>query len=95
MELNTNELLLDLVRGQEHTQTMVKDMSDRLFGTGGQPGILMTMHKEHKDEFQKLDGDREKLQNRVEGVEKKVWYATGFGAALGAIASFVGFKIHH
>lgn len=95
MELDTNTILLDLVKGQEHTQTMVKAMSDRLFGAEGQPGVLMTMHEEHKDEIKTAKIEQAELTKRVEGVERKIWYATGFGAALGAVASFIGFKIHH
>ena len=88
MELDSNQILLDLVKGQAQTQTMVKDMSDRLFGTSGQPGVLITMHQEHKK-------DQDELATRITSVEKKVWYATGFGAAIGAVASLIGFKIHH
>ncbi len=84
MELDANVILLDLVKGQEKTQQMVTDMSNRLFGTSGQPGALFIMHD-----------DQKALEIRVQKVENKVWWATGFGAALGSLLSYVGFRIHH
>ena len=43
----------------------------------------------------KETGELPHLESRVSAVEKKVWYATGFGAAIGTLLSYVGFKLHH
>ena len=39
--------------------------------------------------------DEDGLESRVKSVEKKVWYATGFGAAIGTALSYLGFKLNH
>lgn len=44
--------------------------------------------------FTFLSSSHEKLDARVNGVEKKVWYGTGVGTTLGAIAGFAASYFH-
>lgn len=96
--MEIDNILLDVIKSQQRTETTVNEMSNRLFGTAGQPGALMIMHQENKERIlemhQENQAEQDKLATRISSVEKKVWYATGFGAAIGAIAGFLGFKIH-
>jgi hypothetical protein len=41
-----------------------------------------------------IKGEHDKLDTRVSGVEKKVWYSAGIGSGLGAAAGFVAAYFH-
>jgi len=88
MPLDVDNVLLDLVKGQAKTQQMVSDMSTRLLGGEGQPGVLKLMHDEHKEQFNELDAADKKTDERVDTIEKKMMWYSGAGTAVGGIIGY-------
>lgn len=84
MELDTNAILLDLVKGQEKTQQLVQDMNISLFGGDGRTGAIPYIQKEHKE-----------LSDRVSSVEKKIYWFSGVGTAVGSILSAIAYHFKH
>jgi hypothetical protein len=82
MPLDIEQTLLELVEKQSATHEAIETMNERLFGGDGQTGALPFIHQEHKE-----------LEKRVGAVENKIWYGTGFAAAIGAALTYLGFHI--
>jgi hypothetical protein len=102
MPLDVDTVLLDLVKGQATTQQMVQDMSVRLLGGNGQPGVLKLMHDEHTQQIKDLALEDEKTNLRIDATnkditslkEKSAWYS-GIGTALGMIIGWAVQFITH
>lgn len=82
MEIESDHIV-QLIAGQATTAQAVRDLKDSV-----EKGFKF-IHGEHQ-ELEKTVG---KVAARVGKVEKKVWYATSVGAALGYAASYFGFHI--
>lgn len=89
MPLDTDKLLFDLAQGQTKTQQMLTDVSNRLFGVDGNPGILRSMHEEHKEQFKILDTADKATDTRVDNIEKKIFWFSGAGTATGGILGYL------
>lgn len=77
MEIDSN-LVVQLIQGQSKTQQQITDLSQRLLGGDGQQGAIPYLANEHKE-----------LGDRVDKVEKKMYWFSGAGTALGATAGYL------
>ena len=89
MPLDTDKILFELAQGQTKTQQMLTDVSNRLFGTDGNPGVLKSMHDEHKDQFKQLDEADKVTDGRVDTIEKKMMWYSGAGTAIGGVIGWL------
>jgi len=68
--------------------TQVESINGRLFGNG-QPGVLQYLSNETKRiETESRERDTN-ISDDLEPIKKKLWYASGAGAVIGAILSAI------
>lgn len=77
--MKSDPLLISLAQGQARIEQQVKDISVRLLGGEGQEGVLPLMFKNHKE-----------LEQRVDSLENKKTFASGWIAGAGAVGGAVG-----
>jgi homoserine dehydrogenase len=83
MEINDDHII-ELIKGQSATTQAVNDLKAAM-----EKGFIF-IHGEHE----KLETRHEKLEDRVSGTERKVWYSAGIGSGLGAAAGFIAAYFH-
>lgn len=83
MEIDSS-LIVQLIKGQEHTQTMLTGLTERLLGANGQKGALTHLAEQH-----------EVLDERVGKVEGKIFWFSGAGTVLGAVGGYVAALFKH
>lgn len=85
---NQDVILIKLVEGQARVEQSVNDLSARLLGGGGQRGVLFIMSDSHHE-----------LERRVNSLENKKSFASGWvvgaGAVGGAVLTWITNMLRH
>lgn len=83
MDIPRNEVL-GLFTGQARIEEAIINLDRRLFGHEGQIGAIPYLHEELKNQ-----------DKRINSTEKKVWYFSGIGTAIGVIIGAFGSWLKH